>query len=144
MNVLSNKIINKYNYSKVKDYVEDELFNIKFLGTKLMCLLPPDAGRQMINIDKVDSSHSNTSKLEKYVEKKDYLEREIEKEKLLHKESFDLMTEDEIIIFEEMFIYQNTDLQISEKYDWSNTKINRLKKSFMIKFALSKGMDFEK
>ena len=144
MNVLSNKIINKYNYSKVKDYVEDELFNIKFLGTKLMCLLPPDAGRQMINIDKVDSSHSNTSKLEKYVEKKDYLEREIEKEKTLHKESFDLMTEDEIIIFEEMFIYQNTDLQISEKYDWSNTKINRLKKSFMIKFALSKGMDFEK
>ena len=137
-------MISKYNYSKVKEFVEDELFNIKFLGTKLMCLLPPDAGRQMSSKDKVDVSFPNGSKQEKYVEKKDYLEREIEKEKLLHKDSLDLMTEEEIIIFEETFIYQLSDFQIEDKYLWSNTKINRLRKSFMIKYALSKGMDFEK
>ena len=144
MNVLSSKMIGKYNYPKVKEYVEDELFNITFLGTKLMCLLPPDAGRQICTSEKVDSSHALGSKQEKYVEKKDYLEREIEKEKALHQESFELMTDEEITIFEETFIYQLSDLQIEDKYTWSNTKINRLRKSFMIKFALSKGMDFEK
>ena len=144
MNVLSYKIINKYNYHKAKEFVDDELFNIKFLGTKLMCLLPPNAGRRISELDKVDGSRILSSKQEQYVEKKDYLEREIEKEKLLHEESFKLMTEEEITIFEESYIYQLSDLDISEKYIISTTKINHLRKSFIIKFALSKGMDFEK
>ena len=144
MNVLSKKIISKYNYSKTKEYVEDELFTIKHLGTKLMCLLPPDAGRNISTSDRVDSNYSLGSKQERYVEKKDQLERELEKEKHKYNESFKLMTEDELIIFEEMFIYQLSDIDIEDKYGWSNTKINHLRKSFMIKFALSKGMYFEK
>ena len=36
------------------------------------------------------------------------------------------------------------ELDIQEKLGWSYNKISRLRKSFIIKLALSKGMDFEK
>ena len=45
---------------------------------------------------------------------------------------------------EELYIYQNTEFDISEKYGWSRSKVVHLKKSFIIKIALSKGMDYEK
>ena len=43
----------------------------------------------------------------------------------------------------EDFIYQNNIVQIEEKYGWSIDKIKHLRKSYMIKFALSKGEYFE-
>ena len=42
----------------------------------------------------------------------------------------------------EEFIYQNNIVQIEEKYGWSIDKIKHLRKSYMIKFALSKGEYF--
>ena len=56
MEVLSVKMIGKYDYIKTKNYVEEELFNLKILGTRLMCLLPPDAGRQINLLDKVSEN----------------------------------------------------------------------------------------
>lgn len=38
------------------------------------------------------------------------------------------MTEDEKLIFEEMFIYQTTDFDIEEKTGWSKKKYYTLKK----------------
>ena len=49
MKMLSLKMIKNYDYKKTKEYVEDELYNLKILGTRLMCILPPDAGRQINN-----------------------------------------------------------------------------------------------
>jgi len=144
MKMLSIKMIKKYDYKKTKEYVEDELYNLKILGTRLMCLLPPDAGRQISNNERVDGSITNGSKQEKYIEKKDYIEREIKKEFEKHKNSFDLFVEDEMVVFKEEFIYQNSYEEIEEKYGWSLEKIKHIKKSYMIKFALSKGVYYEK
>lgn len=144
MKTLSEKIISRYNYSKIRDYVENDLFRLIELGIKLTCLLPPGAERRIFLLENVNESKSSESKQEKYIEKKDYIEREIKKEMEKNKDSFNLMTEEEMIIFEEIFIYQNTEQGIEEKYCWSKNKIIHLKKSFLIKYALSKGQDFEK
>ena len=144
MKMLSLKMIKNYDYKKTKEYVEDELYNLKILGTRLMCILPPDAGRRINNNERVDGSIINGSKQEKYVEKKDYIEREIQKELDKHKNSFDLFIEDEMVVFKEEFIYQNSYEEIEEKYGWSIEKIKHIKKSYMIKFALSKGVYYEK
>ena len=109
-----------------------------------MCILPPDAGRQINNNERVDGSIINGSKQEKYLEKKDYIEREIQKELDKHKNSLDLFVEDEMVVFKEEFIYQNSYEEIEEKYGWSLEKIKHIKKSYMIKFALSKGVYYEK
>ncbi len=143
MEVLSVKMIGKYDYIKTKNYVEEELFNLKILGTRLMCLLPPDAGRQINLLDKVSASYGKSSKQEKFVEKKDYIEREIEKELEKHGDSLALLTDEETVLLKEEFIYQNNIVQIEEKYGWSIDKIKHLRKSYMIKFALSKGEYFE-
>ena len=144
MQTLSLKMIKKYDYRKTRDFVEDELFNLKVLGTRLMCLLPPDAGRTIITNDKVDCSPSNSSKQESYVIKKEYIEKEIDKEMNNHKESFLIMNNEEMTILKEEFIYQNTLSDIEEKYGWSLEKIKHIKKSYIIKYALSKGKYFEK
>lgn len=144
MKELALKEIKRYNYSKVKDYVEDELAYLSHLGTKLSCLLPPDAGRQMSFIERVDGTRPNGSKQEKYVEKKELLEQEIKKEINRLDNNLKLMTKDELLIFEEVYIYQTTDDTLEERYCWSRNKILHMKKSFAIKFALSMGMDFEK
>lgn len=144
MQTLSIKMIKKYDYIKVREYVEDELYNLKILGTRLMCLLPPDAGRHINTLDKVDGSYSHESKLEKYVEKKEYIEKELEKEMIKHSDSFAIMNNEEITVLKEEFIYQNTMSDMEEKYGWSLEKIKHLKKSYMIKYALSNGKYFEK
>ena len=144
MKMLSLKMIRNYDYRKTKEFVEDELYNLKILGTRLMCILPPDAGRNISNNDKVDGSFTNGSKTERYIEKKDSIEREINKELDKHKDSLDLFVEDEMVIFKEEFIYQSSYEEIEDKYGWSLEKIKHIKKSYMIKYALSKGMYFEK
>lgn len=144
MKELSLKEIRRYNYSKVKDYVEDELAYLSHLGTKLSCLLPPDAGRQMSFMERVDGIKTIGSKQEKYVEKKDILEQEIKKELNRLEDNLKLMTKDELLVFEEVYIYQSTDETLEERYCWSRNKILHMKKSFSIKLALSMGMDFEK
>ena len=143
MKELLNKEIKRYNYNKTKDFVEDELSYLSHLGTKLFCLLPPGAGRTISFLEKVDGTKPNGSAQEKYVEKKDYLERELKKEIEKYEDNLRLMTEDEKLIFEEMFIYQTTDFDIEEKTGWSKKRILHVKKSFVIKFALSMGVDFE-
>ena len=72
-----------------------------------------------------------------------YNKREIKKEIEKYEDNLRLMTEDEKLIFEEMFIYQTTDFDIEEKTGWSKKRILHVKKSFVIKFALSMGVDFE-
>ena len=144
MQELSNKIIRKYNYIKAKEFVDDLLFDLKHLGIKLMCLLPPDAGRKIDFLDKVNESRSNSSKQERYVEKKELIEQAIEKELERIEDSISKLSIDEKLIFEEMYIYQNTDYEIEEKLGWSHNKINHIKKSMIIKIALSKGEDYEK
>ena len=49
-----------------------------------------------------------------------------------------------MIIFEEEYINQITGFEIEEKYKWSTLKVNHIKKSFIIKFALARGQDIEK
>ncbi len=144
MQELSNKIIRKYNYIKAKEFVDDLLFDLKHLGIKLMCLLPPDAGRKIDFLDKVNESRSNSSKQERYVEKKELIEQAIEKELERIEDSISKLSIDEKLIFEEMYIYQNTDYEIEEKLGWSHNKINHIKKSMIIKIALSKGEYYEK
>ena len=144
MQELSNKIIRKYNYIKAKEFVDDLLFDLKHLGIKLMCLLPPDAGRKIDLLDKVNESRSNSSKQERYVEKKELIEQAIEKELERIEDSISKLSIDEKLIFEEMYIYQNTDYEIEEKLGWSHNKINHIKKSMIIKIALSKGEYYEK
>ena len=144
MKELSDKEIKRFNYTKVKEYVEDELSYLTHLGTKLFCLLPPGAGRQISFLEKVDGTIQNGSRQEKYVEKKDYLENEIQKELEKHSSSLGLLTKDEKKLFEEMYINQNCDYDIEEKLVWSHSKVLHLRKSFIIKIALSMGMDFEK
>ena len=129
MKELSDKEIKRFNYTKVKEYVEDELSYLTHLGTKLFCLLPPGAGRQISFLEKVDGTIQNGSRQEKYVEKKDYLERQIK---------------EELMVFEELYIFQTTVENLEEKTGWSKNKVVHIKKSFMIKFSLSMGMDFEK
>lgn len=140
---LSNKEIKRYNYIKTKEYVDDILFDLKHLGTKLMCLTPPDSGRHVSFLDKVQESKTKGSKIEKYIEKKDYIEREIKKELSKIEDSILLMTPNEKLLFEEVYIYQNTDFDIEEKLGWSHKKVLHIKKSFVIKIALSRGKDFE-
>ena len=144
MNMLSLKIIRGYDYIKAKRFVEDELYGVKILGTKLTCLLPPTAGRQISLLDKVDTSMTNGSKQEKYVEKKDLIEKRLKEEINKHQDVLDLMTEEEMIIFEEEYINQITGFEIEEKYKWSTLKVNHIKKSFIIKFALARGQDIKK
>ena len=144
MNMLSIKIIKGYDYKKAKKFVEDELYYIKILGTKLTCLLPPNAGRTINSSEKVDGSIINGSKQEKYIEKKDSIERALHDEIEKYQDVFDLMTDDEMTIFEEEYINQSTSFEIEEKYKWSTLKVNHIKKSFVIKFALAKGQDIEK
>ena len=143
METLSVKMIKKYDYIKAKNYVEDELYNLKILGTRLMCLLPPDAGRQINLLDKVCESRSRGSKQEKYVEKLDYLEREIDNEFKKHEDSIALLNEEEIVLLKEDFIYQSKGIDIWEKYGWTVDKVKHLRKSYIIKIALSKGQYFE-
>ena len=144
MQELSNKIIRKYNYIKAKEFVDDLLFDLKHLGVKLMCLLPPDAGRKIDFLDKVNESRSNSSKQERYVEKKEIIEQNIKKELEKIADSLSKLSIDEKLVFEELYIYQNTDYDIEEKLGWSHNKINHIKKSMIIKIALSKGEDYEK
>ena len=144
MNTLSLKILRGYDYIKAKRFVEDELYGVKILGTKFTCLLPPTAGRQISLLDKVDTSITNGSKQEKYVEKKDLIEKRLKEEISKHQDVLDLMTEEEMIIFEEEYINQITGFEIEEKYKWSTLKVNHIKKSFIIKFALARGQDIEK
>lgn len=144
MQELSNKIIRKYNYTKAKVFVDDLLFDLKHLGVKLTCLLPPDAGRTISFLDKVCESRSNSSKQEIYVEKKEIIEQDIKKELDKIEDSLSKLSIDEKLMFEEMYIYQNTDYDIEEKLGWSHNKINHIKKSMIIKIALSKGEDYEK
>ena len=143
MKELSNKEIKRYNYTKVKDYVENEFAYLSHLGTKLYCLLPPDAGRQISFLDKVDGTITSGSKTERYIEKKDLLERKIKEELDKYEYNFKLMTKDELLIFEEFYIHQSTEEGLEEKLGWSKNKIVHMKKSFMIKFTLSMGIDFE-
>ena len=84
---LSEKEIKRYNYHKTKEYVDNLLLNLRHLGTKLTCLLPPGSGRQINFLDKVQESRTTGSKIEKYIEKKDLLEREINKELKKHEKS---------------------------------------------------------
>ena len=144
MQELSNKIIRKYNYIKAKEFVDDLLFDLKHLSVKLMCLLPPDAGRKIDFMERVNESRSNSSKQERYVEKKELIEQAIEKELERIEDSISKLSIDEKLIFEEMYIYQNTDYEIEEKLGWSHNKINHIKKSMIIKIALSKGEYYEK
>lgn len=144
MQELSVKEIKRYNYSKAKEYVDELLFDLKHISTKLVCLLPPGYTHQLSFVDKVQESHTNNSKIELYIENKDYYERQIKKELEKLKNNIEVLTENEKTIFEETYIFQNTDIDVQEKLGWSYNKINRLRKSFIIKLALSKGMDFEK
>ena len=144
MKELSDKEIKRFNYTKVKEYIEDELSYLTHLGTKLFCLLPPGAGRQISFLEKVDGTVQNGSRQEKYVEKKDYLERQIKEEKKKYEENFKIMTKEELMVFEELYIFQTTVENLEEKTGWSKNKVVHIKKSFMIKFSLSMGMDFEK
>ena len=144
MKELSDKEIKMYNYIKVKDFVDNELSYLSHLGTKLFCLLPPGASRKISFMEKVDCSPSNSSSQERFVEKKDELERKIKNELNKYNDNFRIMTKDELIAFEELYIYQATEENIEEKTGWSRNKLVHMKKSFMIKFALSMGADFEK
>lgn len=144
MKELTLKEINRFNYVKTRKYVDKELSYLSHLGMKLTCLLPPDAGRQLSFTDKVNLSLPNSSKQEKYVEKKDYLEYQIKTEINKIKDILLKMSKDELFIFEKIYIYQNTEDDIMEENNWSESKLIRIKKSFIIKFALSKGIDFEK
>ena len=144
MQEISVKEIKRYDFIRTKKYVDDLLFNLKHYSMKLLCLLPPGANVKVDLIDKVQESRTNTSKIEKYIEKKDYLEPMIKEELNKISNSIKLMTENEKTMFEELYIYQNTEFDISEKYGWSRSKVVHLKKSFIIKIALSKGMDYEK
>lgn len=143
MQELSLKEIKRYNYAKTKEYVDDELFELKHLGTKLVCLLPPGLSRNISFVDKVQESHTNQSNVETYIEKKDYLERKIKDELKNFEDSLKIMSIDEKIVFEASYIFQNTDMEIMERYDWSRNKLLHVRKSFIIKFSLSKGKDFE-
>ena len=100
MKELSDKEIKRYNYTKVKEYVEDELSYLTHLGTKLFCLLPPGAGRQMSFLEKVDGTKQNGSRQEKYIEKKDHLERAIKSELKRFEDYFKIMTKGELKVFE--------------------------------------------
>jgi len=144
MQELSSKIIRKYNYVKTKDFVEDLLFDLKHLGLKLTCLLPPNAGRQISFMEKVYESKGNSSKQERYLEKKEQIEYEIKKELEKLEDSISLLSENERIVFEETFIYQNMDSDVEDKYGWSHVKTVHIKKSMIIKIALSKGAYYEK
>lgn len=144
MKELTLREINRFDYQKTRKFVDKELAYLSHLGTKLTCLLPPNAGRQLSFTDKVSLSFSNSSKQEKYVEKKDYIEYQIKTEIDKIKDSLLKMSKDELFIFEKIYIYQNTETDIMDETSWSQSKLIRIKKSFIIKFALSKGIDFEK
>ena len=79
MKELSNKEIKRYNYTKVKDYVENEFAYLSHLGTKLYCLLPPDAGRQISFLDKVDGTITSGSKTDDILKRKIYLKEKLKK-----------------------------------------------------------------
>ena len=53
------------------------------------------------------------------------------------------MTNNEKLLFEEIYIYQNKDFDIEEKLGWSKNKMLHIKKSLIIKISLSNGKDFE-
>ena len=78
------------------------------------------------------------------LKKKEHIEKELEKEMNKHKDSFAILNNEEMIVLKEEFIYQNSLSDIEEKYGWSGAKIKHLKKSYMIKYALSNGKYFEK
>lgn len=136
MKLLSNEVINKYDYQKTRSRVNTFMEEFEESYFKYISLLPPSITQHLSEI-KVQSSMSSTSALEKYVIKKMEFEEAFLSNLDLLLKIVDDMTYQEQHYYKAVFFHGNSELMLMEELQCSDKKLRHIKKSCILKLALA-------
>lgn len=136
MKLLSNDVIDKYDYMKTYSNVKTYMANFEDDYYRYISILPPSITSHLSEI-KVQTSFNNTSSIESYVIKKSEKEEQfIESLNNILKIIYNF-NEEEQRYFKGIFFLGNTEAVITEELQCSEQKIKHIKRSCIIKFALA-------
>ena len=135
MELLSNRIIVKYDYEKTKDKVNSFMQQFEEKYYRYLSILPPSIVSHISDI-KVQSSCTALSLTEKYVMKKIENEKDYIEYLDLILKIIDNFTEEEQQIFKGIYMLKYTIGSLYQKSEVSDKTFKKIKKSAIIKFAL--------
>ena len=135
MKLLSLKELEQFDYVKTRERVQEHVNELNMIKYKYMNVLPPSIASNLYEI-KVQTSRSNNSSIERFVEKKDEFER-LHKEKLSEIESaIQTLNIEEQRIIKDCFVHGISLTVIERQFKCGREAFERIKKSAVIKFAL--------
>lgn len=136
MKLLSLKELDMFDYVKTKERVEDYIGDLNMIKYKYRNVLPPSIASQLFDI-KVQSSSTNRSSIESFVEKRDEYDREY-KQKL--NEIYSILEDfsyHEKRFFKDYFINGVKLHNFEKEFGCGERMIDHIKESSIIKFALA-------
>ncbi len=139
MKLLNAEVINKYNYIKTSTNVREYMSNFENDYYRYVSILPPSITSHLSDI-KVQTSSNNTSAIESYVIKKTEKEEEFLKSLNIILKIIDTFNDEEQRFFKGVFFLGNSESVIIEELQCAEKRLNHIKKSCMIKFALVLGL----
>ena len=143
MKLLDNKIILKYDYKKTKINVDNFMNDFYEDYYKYINILPPSITSHLTEI-KVESTRSNESSIEKYVEKKAIAEQQLMQQLDLILKVFDTFNKQEEYFFKGVYIKGETEEHISELLNITRQGMGQIRRSAIIKFALALNLEVKK
>ena len=136
MKLLSLKELDMFDYVKTRENVEDYLSELNIIKFKYRNVLPPSLALNLFDI-KVQSSGIPKSQIEIYVEKKDEFERQYASKLKEIEEVLEDLSYQEKLFFKDHFIH-GVVLEVFEtKFHCGERKVEHIKESSVIKFALA-------
>lgn len=143
MNLLSKESLAKFDYVKTKQNVLEHLSDLILIKYKYMNIMPPSIAVKLFDVN-VQSTNLNKSSVESYIVLKDEYER-IYKTKLEEIEKIlSTLSPYERTFFKGHLINGELVATFTHQFKCGIDKVNQIKESSVIKFALILGIAVEK
>lgn len=143
MNLLSKESLAKFDYVKTKQNVLEHLSDLIMVKYKYMSIMPPSIAVKIFDVN-VQSTNLNKSSIESYVILKDEYET-LYKDKLKEIENIlSTLSYCERVFFKGHIINGEQIATFTSQFRCGTAKVDRIKESAVIKFALILGIAVEK
>ena len=136
MKLLSLKELEMFDYVKTRKNIEEYLENINIMKYKYQNVLPPSIASKLFDI-RVDASKLEQSAIESYIIKKDEFERKYKSKLLLIELTLSNLSRLEELFFKDHFIHGFPLYTFEKQFNCGPDKVEHIKKSSVIKFALA-------
>ena len=136
MKLLSLKELEMFDYVKTRENVENYIKDLNIIQYKYRNVLPPSLAMNLFDI-KVQSSGVPKSSIESYIEKKDEFEREYQAKLKEIDSILESMSLQEQRFFKDHFIHGVKIVLFEKQFRCGPDKIEHIKESSVVKFALA-------